>query len=73
MHQLTLFTPACIDYDSPPGSSAFTLALGAHSIRVLLDPADALNLRLALRKAARLEPDPHRRGHITRAINRSAE
>jgi hypothetical protein len=28
--------------------------------------------RLAQRKAARLTPDPHKRGHITRHINRSA-
>lgn len=31
-----------------------------------------LDARLALRKAARLEPNAHRRGHITRAINAGA-
>lgn len=31
-----------------------------------------LDRRLALRKAARLERNPHKRGHLTRAINRSA-
>ena len=31
-----------------------------------------LDQRLALRKAARLEPDPWKRGHITRRLNAGA-
>ena len=60
----------CIDTDSAPGSWAFALEHGAHSIRVVSDYD--LDARLALRKAARQETDPHKRGWITRAINAGA-
>ena len=61
--------PSCIDDSSDAGSWAFALEHGAHSIRVVSDIEQRLDARLALRKAARLEPDPWKRGHITRAIN----
>ncbi len=60
----------CIDTDSAPGSWRAVLDGGAHSIRVVSDYD--LDARLALRKAARLEPDPHKRGWLTRAINAGA-
>ena len=62
--------PTCIDYDSPAGSWQAVLDSGAHSIRVVSDYD--LDARLALRKAARQEPDPHKRGWLTRAINAGA-
>lgn len=61
---------SCIDTDSAPGSWQAVLDSGAHSIRVVSDYD--LDARLALRKAARLEPDPHKRGWLTRAINAGA-
>lgn len=65
----------CIDTASPIGSWQAVLDSGAHSITVLPDAHSfeaALNRRLALRKAARLEANPHKRGWITRAINGGA-
>lgn len=62
--------PTCIDTDSAPGSWQAVLDSGAHSIRVVSDYD--LDARLALRKAARREKDPHKRGWLTRAINAGA-
>ena len=60
----------CIDYGSPAGAWQAVLDSGAHSIRVVSDYD--LDARLALRKAARREKDPHKRGWLTRAINAGA-
>ena len=60
----------CIDTDSAPGSWQAVLDSGAHSIRVVSDYD--LDARLALRKAARLEPNPWKRGHIIRKLNAGA-
>jgi hypothetical protein len=74
---MTLFDyapqPSCIDTESAPGAWAREL-VSPCSYRTVLDDrltqlGRELDARLALRKAARLEPNPHRRGHITRGIN----
>jgi hypothetical protein len=62
--------PSCIDTDSAPGSWQAVLDSGAHSIRVVSDYD--LDARLALRKAARQETDPWKRGHIIRKLNAGA-
>lgn len=49
-----------------------TAFLARDSRQRLIAEERRLDARLALRKAARLEPDPHKRGHITRAINAGA-
>lgn len=60
-----------IDTESDPGA-------WAEALRYVQFPvseygfAEQLERRLAARKAARLEPNPHKRGHITRAINAGA-
>lgn len=58
---------------SPPGSWA---AILPYCTLITVREDDSLerdlNRRLALRKAARLEKNPHKRGHITRAINAGA-
>ena len=58
---------------SPPGSWA---AILPYCTMITVREDDSLerdlDRRLALRKAARLERNPHKRGWITRAINRSA-
>lgn len=58
---------------SPPGSWA---AILPYCTLITVREDDSLerdlNRRLALRKAARQESNPHKRGHLTRAINRSA-
>lgn len=58
---------------SPPGSWA---AILPYCTLITVREDDSLerdlNRRLALRKAARRERNPHKRGWITRAINRSA-
>lgn len=58
----------CIDTQSDAGSWAEALQYVQFPVREYYD----LDARLALRKAARLEKNPHKRGHITRAINAGA-
>lgn len=57
---------------SPPGSWA---AILPYCTLITVREDDSLerdlDRRLALRKAARRERNPHKRGHLTRAINRS--
>jgi hypothetical protein len=62
----------CIDTQSEPGSWAFVLEHGAHSIRVINPTGretigEIIDARLALRKAARLaRSEAAKRGHSTR-------
>lgn len=57
-----------IDTQSDAGSWAEALQYVQFPVSEYYD----LDARLALRKAARLEKNPHKRGHITRAINAGA-
>ena len=63
-----------IDTTSPAGSYALAIA---HSPNLRVEEYNPhvtwLERRMAARKAARLEPNPHKRGHITRALDRMAQ
>lgn len=58
---------------SPPGSWA---AILPYCTQITVREDDSMERyyekRWALRKAVRLEPDPWKRGHLTRELNRSA-
>ncbi len=56
---------------SPPGSWASILPY-CTQIRVVDEYEVELDRRLKARRAARLEQNPHKRGHITRRINQEA-
>ena len=73
VNQPDLFPRATIDTDSAPGAWLDALRFPCSYRTILLSPLEALDARLALRKAARLEHNPHRRGHITRKINAGAK
>jgi len=61
-----------IDTESDPGAWAEALRYVQFPVRDHDSLAEQSMRRLALRKAARREKNPHKRGHITRAINAGA-